>query len=138
MLSLRFPRLTAVQFVQMYLREYHSVLAEAVDSKSADAAAKMIELTGTSYSKVAMFSSFVKFLSEKQKDQDDKAFLLKLHEDLEAYITKEFPKILILMNINGCLVHRTGERIQFLKPSDPEERADPKWQRYVTMFKQKK
>ena len=58
---------------------------------------------------------------------------------MEGLITKKYPKILILMNINGCLVHRTNEWIQFTKPEPgSEDRKDPKWQRYVTMLKHKR
>ena len=131
--------ITLAQFFESYMNEYHASLAEAFDQKSPDASKTLIDLVGSSYSKISMLSSFVQFLSTKQSKDEDKAFLMELHKQLEEYIAAEFPKILILMNINGCLVHRTDEKIQFLKPQPgSEERNDPKWQRFVTMMRQKK
>mmetsp|Transcript_34701 Transcript_34701/g.53218 ORF Transcript_34701/g.53218 Transcript_34701/m.53218 type:complete len:260 (-) Transcript_34701:20-799(-) len=43
---------------------------------------------------------------------------------------------MILMNINGCLVHRTSEMIKFKKPKGQEK--DPKFDRWVKTFKVKK
>ena len=43
------------------------------------------------------------------------------------------------MNINGCLVHRTDKRINFIKPAaDSDERKDKRWNRFVTMMNQRK
>lgn len=58
-----------------------------------------------------MYSSFFKFLGGIQTDKEEVAFLNKLHLDLEDYIKQEFPKILILMNINGCLAHKSKDNI---------------------------
>jgi hypothetical protein len=41
--------------------------------------------------------------------------------------------MLLLMNINGCLIHRTSERIEFVKHDESE-----KYKKHVKMFKQKK
>lgn len=85
MLSLRVG-IPVIQFVVLYLKEYHQNLIEGVDSKSADAYDNIIKLAGASYSKITMLSSFIKFLSSMQADEQDSAYLQKIHEDLEINI----------------------------------------------------
>ena len=46
---------------------------------------------------------------------------------LEKEINMKFPPILILMNINGCLVHRTQQKINFLKPESADEKEREAW-----------
>ena len=41
--------------------------------------------------------------------------MTSLISGFEKEINLKFPPILVLMNINGCLVHRTQEKINFLK-----------------------
>lgn len=39
----------------------------------------------------------------------------KLLEEMDQYIKETYPPILVLMNINGLLVHRTNEMVKFTK-----------------------
>ena len=82
----------------------------------------------------------MKYLSTKNShNQNGAKFLLEIHDGLETYVESEFPKLLLLMNINGCLVHRTDQRVEFLKPKEPRENLKgTKWDRHVQMTKQKK
>ncbi len=63
---------------------------------------------------------------------EDEMFL----QDWEAPVQEKFPEVMVLMNINGCLVHRTGDKISFAKPKGEEK--DPKYDRWVKMFRVKK
>lgn len=51
---------------------------------------------------------------------------------LKEYCNKKFPDILVLMNINGCLCHRTSERINFVRQDGLNEG------RFVNMMKHKR
>jgi len=84
-----------------------------------------------------MLTSFIKFLSTVQNGEEYKNLLNQIAKDLDKYINVEFPPILILMNINGCLFHRTkrNETIEFIKPdSDSEEAKNPIWNKEVYNF----
>ena len=35
-------------------------------------------------------------------------------EEMKAFYDKKFPEILVLMNINGCLCHRTKDKVNFI------------------------
>ena len=47
--------------------------------------------------------------------------LLDKIRELEA---KKFPPILMLMNINGTLIHRTSERVEFTKCKSKDDQVD--------------
>ena len=51
---------------------------------------------------------------------------------MKEYCDKKFPDILVLMNINGCLCHRTNERINFVRQDGLNEG------RFVNMMKHKR
>ena len=78
--------ITLAQFFEIYMSKYHAFLAQAFDLKSLDASKTLIYQVGSSYSKISMLSSFVLFLSTKQTKDEDKAFLMDLHKQLEEYI----------------------------------------------------
>ena len=48
---------------------------------------------------------------------------------LEKEINLKFPPILVLMNINGCLVHRTEEKIKFVKPESLDIIQEELWRK---------
>jgi hypothetical protein len=56
-------------------------------------------------------------------------------KELEANL---FPPILMLMNINGTLIHRTSERIEFVQLKNKDGEIDHGAERNVKMFKHKK
>lgn len=72
--------------------------------------------------------SFLEFMKKDQKE---------LIEGMKKRCEDVFPPILVLMNINGCLVHRTDQIVKFLKPNDTSENIDS-WGRFVKMFKHKR
>ena len=131
--------ITPPDFFMSYIQDYHHVLEKLFDKKSLAEIKTLLEVIGNNYSKIAMFSSFVKFLGSKLKIEQDKEFLQSLHEKLQSHLQGEYPPILILMNINGCLVHRTDKKIQFVKPDpDSDERKDKRWGRHVKVVHHKK
>ena len=48
---------------------------------------------------------------------------LKHSLEIVDLLVSQFPPLLVLMNINGCLVHRTDERIEVVK----HDENDPKY-----------
>ena len=79
---------------------------------------------------------FFVFVNKINPDYEEK--MASLVSGLEKEINVKFPPILVLMNINGCLVHRTQEKINFLKPESAEERQGELWKRWVKFFKNKR
>jgi hypothetical protein len=69
------------------------------------------ELT-QSYQDLKLSISLLKFLQ-----LDNKVLL----EKLEKILSENFPPILLLMNLNGTLIHRTDKRVDFIKMKDANE-----------------
>lgn len=72
------------------------------------------ELT-QSYQDLKLSISLLKFLQ-----LDNKVLL----EKLEKILSENFPPILLLMNLNGTLIHRTDKRVDFIKMKDANEEQD--------------
>ena len=72
--------ITVYAFFQTYLIDYHDHFSEIVDTKDKDGLSKMIEIIGDKYSKISMFSSFVKFVAGKVEQNDQKQFLEEVHD----------------------------------------------------------
>jgi hypothetical protein len=85
----------------------------------------LFEAMGPKYSMVALTISFLKFMKYGDGNWVEKA---------EKRLEEVYPPILVLMNINGCLVHRTSQPIRFNKPEKKGGR-DERFLRWVTMFK---
>lgn len=56
--------------------------------------------------------------------------MIEIAKNLQEIVDNEYPPILLLMNINGCLIHRTKDRIDFKKHTN-----DKKYKRYVKFVK---
>mmetsp|Transcript_18955 Transcript_18955/g.32383 ORF Transcript_18955/g.32383 Transcript_18955/m.32383 type:complete len:152 (-) Transcript_18955:449-904(-) len=82
---------------------------------------------GSKYSQLKLTISLLEFLKYE---------LTELLERLKERVAQLFPPILVLMNINGCLVHRTPDRINFIKPKE-KEGMDERFDRYVLCLKHK-
>lgn len=66
----------------------------------------------TGYNFLVLLLSFLRHLEFKNE-----AFI----EALDGHIKKTYPPLLLLMNINGLLVHRTSEMIQFTMEQDKQK-----------------
>jgi hypothetical protein len=66
-----------------------------------------------SYQDLKLSISLLKFLELKNKD---------LIEKLEKTESENFPPILLLMNLNGTLIHRTDKRVEFAKMENASEK----------------
>jgi len=64
---------------------------------------------GSSYTHLKMNVSILEFLKFHEKEESNDEFL----KELKEYTCTTFPQILILMNINGSVCHRTSEIIHF-------------------------
>jgi len=76
-----------------------------------------------SYSYLATLASFLEFIKFDQESITA----------LSSHIKKVYPPCLVLMNINGLLIHRTSERVNFVKSGDDSD----KYRKQVDMFKHK-
>lgn len=92
----------------------HQFLKKFLDKNLAEA-----DLSKLGFMDLKLCVSLLKFL-----DCSDQILVDKM----ESTISESFPPILLLMNINGCLVHRTDAQVQF--SGDTEY--------YVKCFKHKK
>ena len=59
-----------------------------------------------SFQDLSLSVSLLKSLSFENKD---------IIKQLESIISESFPPILMLMNLNGTLIHRTDKRVEFIK-----------------------
>ena len=81
-----------------------------------------------------MTASFMRFLMTNAGCDDELVIALKHSLEIVELLVSQFPPLLVLMNINGCLVHRTDERIEFVK----HDENDPKYKRHVQQCKVKR
>lgn len=102
-------------FAIQYYRDVHPLISSLDPSAFSDICDKL----GNSYGKLVMCVSLLKFLAAdcKSTQEDLSQFMDEIAKNLQEIIESEYPPILLLMNINGCLIHRTSDRIDFKKHS---------------------
>jgi hypothetical protein len=75
------------------------------------------------YSKLVLTLSLLKHLEYGSKE---------LLNSMEAHIKDKYPPLLLLMNINGLLVHRTKDQINFVKDQSFQDKRHVKYFRQGT------
>lgn len=93
-----------------FLLEFVQNQLELVDADTAPE--KVVESMPASYSFITTSISFLKFLEFKNA---------KVLDALEAHLKTTYPPILVLMNLNGFLLHRTNDIIKFVQPENQSE-----------------
>ena len=96
-------------FLKLYFESsYHNLLKDYLVSenrKSEEIIPELFKISKDRFSLLQILREFFVFVNKINPDYEEK--MASLVSGLEKEINVKFPPILVLMNINGCLVHRT-------------------------------
>ena len=91
---------------------FHDFIVDTLDHVLYNHTAQLIENIGVKYSILISTISLLELISRNKKNEK----ILKLILELISYANYKFPPVLLLMNINGCVVYKTNKAVSLITP----------------------